>query len=1303
MVNLYLLAMTLIRSACCFILFVFLQNFASAQNTQPLMQDVFPPTPNAAALAKFGDVPVGLATGIPQINVPIFSYNKNGLKLNVSLDYHAGGVKQEEVASDVGIGWALNAGGQVSRTVRSLPDDYKTYGYFYLGYLYPFGHYMQAPLDERGGYLTTDSIYTFYHGLMDSQSDIFSYSINGKSAKFVYGFDGNYVSIPQTKVKVQRILNPTSLYSSLTGFVVTDIDGTQYYFMASDLIYNSAMNRQSSYTYSTAWNLTKIVAPFKTDSITISYESYNLAYQVGKYESEYTIVTRTFAYPPFDVITAGISTFTGTAQRIKQINLPDSTHVVFNYESVARKDITATGALKEILVKNGTKSYGYHLYHSYGANGAYTAGTVSPAYRLQMDSVTQFFGSTFLPAYKFTYNGTMPYRVSSAQDYWGFSTDSARVNSNTLIPKITTTATKIYDGSNRKPDTTKAKTGALITMQYPTRGQTNFTYESNRAGDGKLNEYYSQSINVPVTTYDVNYTKPFTVHRTVDSTYGITFLFKMTQWCPGAADTCNFIFSIKNTSGTVTYATATLAYSDLNVGKSVTLSSFANGNYLITWQFKPPSTCSCTDQFSFLLNYAEMNTDSTQLAGGIRLKKMVTYDGVSHANDMIREYDYTMPNGTSSGTVFLKPRYDYPYIATAMDDPHYGETNHYLVRNAAAFYPLSYANGTPVSYKRVTVRQNSSGGYLGKTLSTFTDFVYMNYTPCADDNGGNCPPFVTQPLPDFALGLPVSELTYDNSNNLMKKVNYSYNYVQFDDTYETPNYQGFKFSASSFSTDAEPHFVFFFYSTDMFAHTGRIEKTQELVTDYTTAHDSLTTETDYTYDPTYYNLKTSYTFNSKNQKIEERLYYPYDYTLSGAIGSLRDNNIIQPVVSSEEWITIGTTPYIRKAALTDYGFFQQGIIRPSKYYTLQATSPLTQTTIGAFNPAVLNRNTTYFIQDVSYDKFDSKGNISQVTNKVPVTSFIWDINKQYPIAKISNADSASVAYTSFEADGTGNWTIASALRDTLKAITGKRSYNLVNGNISIAGLTTTKSYLVSYWSKNGSYTLTNGGTPKTGVTLNGWTYYEHTITGAATLAISGSGNIDELRLYPVYALMNTYTYDPFSGVTSMVDARSGISYYEYDGLKRLINIKDQYGNIIKSFCYNYAGQVGCPIVLTYFNAVQAITYYRNNCSTNYVGSAVVYTVPAGAYTSTISQADADSKATADETANGQNYANANGTCTLCTGNAYKIINHACELGNKVYTASVPQGSQYLCTYHYEWSDGSHSVDYTELHSTPCSF
>ena len=85
------------------------------------MPEVVPPTPEAASLGKFSEIPISHYTGLPNISVPIASFNVGDKSFPVSLSYHARGIQVSELASRVGIGWALNAGGQISRQVR-FPD-----------------------------------------------------------------------------------------------------------------------------------------------------------------------------------------------------------------------------------------------------------------------------------------------------------------------------------------------------------------------------------------------------------------------------------------------------------------------------------------------------------------------------------------------------------------------------------------------------------------------------------------------------------------------------------------------------------------------------------------------------------------------------------------------------------------------------------------------------------------------------------------------------------------------------------------------------------------------------------------------------------------------------------------------------------------------------------------------------------------------------------------------------------------------------------------------------------------------------
>jgi YD repeat-containing protein len=66
--------------------------------------------------------------------------------------------------------------------------------------------------------------------------------------------------------------------------------------------------------------------------------------------------------------------------------------------------------------------------------------------------------------------------------------------------------------------------------------------------------------------------------------------------------------------------------------------------------------------------------------------------------------------------------------------------------------------------------------------------------------------------------------------------------------------------------------------------------------------------------------------------------------------------------------------------------------------------------------------------------------------------------------------------------------------------------------------------------------------------------------------------VDELRLYPQNAQMTTYTYNSLVGMSSQCDIDNRVTYYYYDSLGRLKVVKDQDGNIVKTYQYHYKGQ-----------------------------------------------------------------------------------------------------------------------------------
>jgi hypothetical protein len=186
----------------------------------------------------------------------------------------------------------------------------------------------------------------------------------------------------------------------------------------------------------------------------------------------------------------------------------------------------------------------------------------------------------------------------------------------------------------------------------------------------------------------------------------------------------------------------------------------------------------------------------------------------------------------------------------------------------------------------------------------------------------------------------------------------------------------------------------------------------------------------------------------------------------------------------------------------------------------------------------------------------------------------------------------------------------------------------VYGNYSVNfSIPDSRAYIIQWWSWAGGK----------------WVMNQQAYTGARTI----SGIIDDVRVFPSDAQLKTFTYNPFVGKTGEAGTNGTMVSIEYDGLGRSSVTRDDDKNILTRACYSYAGQaIACPSTTYYSNAVQSRAFTRNNCSSGYQPGSITYTVAAGTYNSTISQADADQQALNDIALNGQNYANVNATCAL---------------------------------------------------------
>ncbi|MEM1120227.1 MAG: DUF6443 domain-containing protein, partial [Bacteroidota bacterium] len=189
---------------CCFLTISLL---AQPQNNE--LGDIQVASPEAAALGKYVDIPVGTFTGAASNSISIHTLTEGSLSLPISLNYHGSGIRAAETASWAGLGWNVNATGIISRTVLGKEDEKQD------GFLVSDHDYDQPPIQTQ----VAGNNY-------DGEPDLFSFSLpNGASGKFIIDKDINkIIQFPKSELK---IVTPST---DLDDFTIITPDGTKYIF-----------------------------------------------------------------------------------------------------------------------------------------------------------------------------------------------------------------------------------------------------------------------------------------------------------------------------------------------------------------------------------------------------------------------------------------------------------------------------------------------------------------------------------------------------------------------------------------------------------------------------------------------------------------------------------------------------------------------------------------------------------------------------------------------------------------------------------------------------------------------------------------------------------------------------------------------------------------------------------------------------------------------------------------------------------------------------------------------------------------
>lgn len=459
----------------------------SGQNTDDgydqLLENITPVSPQAAAIEKNSCYSIDYSTGVPQISIPLYEIKVGNYTLPITINYHASGIKVQDMATPVGLGWVLNAGGVINRLVRGTEDDIEN-NTLNLEYT------SESEIDYAMAY--SGKLNYFWYRLAakgdgDTESDRYTYSINGKSGVFRYCVTDNSIrTIPYSGIKIANI--------STGGYVITDTDGTKYYFQEGET--NSDYSA-TSLTAVTTWYITKIEPSSSKNVIEFTYalgKTYTMEYitQIDNRGHSYEMVYKPYPYDWYDLeenINFGetINTYHGSYHGIKlltQISWAGNT-MTFNYQQDRKELNLNLDRLQSVVVKYNNST----VVRTINLDNDHYLGSNKNNYRMMLNELTiQGSSSAGAVAYRFGYNTTeLPNYfifgtdINCHEDYWGY------YNGNNIQNWIPTSEYSASNGStnNRTPNDNYMKAGTLVSIHYPTGGSTEFEMESNVTSDGR--------------------------------------------------------------------------------------------------------------------------------------------------------------------------------------------------------------------------------------------------------------------------------------------------------------------------------------------------------------------------------------------------------------------------------------------------------------------------------------------------------------------------------------------------------------------------------------------------------------------------------------------------------------------------------------------------------------------------------------------------------------------------------------------------------------------------------------------------
>ncbi len=928
---------------------------------------IIPASPTITALDKFGNYPIGYNTGTVGISIPLFKFPLGkGPDLNISLDYHSSGIKVDESKGLVGLGWALSAGGYISREVRGMHDEINGGFYSFIkthkGYTFP-SNPLASTYPSLFDSITTNSL--------DPEPDLFSLDILGRRYKFFFGNDGEFHTIPYSNIKFQASALEHPLGRGTWN--VIDESGIHYIFDAVEVT-----DENGRLGHATAWRLSQVISAEGTTLATFEYLSTDA--------NGSTLTRRTKAFAMFDhgvrpdlrssalELKETSLQYTFEGQALSKITIPGTGSLAFTYTWT--DEMQLTGIAYQTPGGQQKESFGFNYSTDY------------------LSSITHTSGSSASTNYRtFTYYPGLPGRGSFSQDRWGYYNGA---NNSSLFPEVGNmgndpTPNHQYISADRYP-TNRAVAGSLKEITYPTGGKTLFEFENNKIkAEGntttiqKISGSYAhsgfgQKSSDTFTPIQENVSAQivFSIHPA--GLYSISIKLVRTdnnQTALSISDAnvtnSDFTFQGTNSDGTRRYQYTYSTVLPAGTYQWVTQITSNEVRPKITPQ---PITIS----YSYYKNV--VTTTSEKMVGGLRILRITNYDKSGAVTDQTR-YTYLNKDGKCSGVGAPEPQFIKSYVLSLQGN------------GGSVFYPLTYLGveeigevdltrytGSAVQYAYVTEEKLNGTSPVLKTDYEYNIRQFVrNVIPTIGDRGYVPVPYNPN---DYAEGLLTAKTDYKYENGTYTPVRKERNtYTIKESGSDIPAFRAL--SITKYYIDPLPQEPVnydnrFKYGTyDLKA--AKVYLSSRQIEDLS-GSSPVTTTTNYSYDNSSYLLPTSTTVNKSGGRTMQTSYrYSFDET-SPPYDNMKTKNMINmPVV-----ITTATDNVRTSQTSIQYGYFNNSsIIEPSIARKQNGLS-------GVYDETV-------------YDAYDSYGNPLHLShNGFNSTFYLWSYKGKYPVAEIKGGN-----------------------------------------------------------------------------------------------------------------------------------------------------------------------------------------------------------------------------------------------------------------------------------------------------------